>query len=1029
MKRVSESAAEELLGSLYGLDGTVRRLPGEHDDNFEVRTPDGPSRVLKIMAPERPVELVDLQCQALAHLEQHAPELALPRVLTTSTGDRVSETVDAAGATRLVWLLTYLPGRTLAEARPRGPALLHDLGGLLGALDAALAGFSHPAASRNFRWDLARAGWIGEHLEAISAPEARRLATRCLELYQNEVEPSWGQLPRQVIHGDANDYNILVGPRDHQGRRRLGLIDFGDLHLGARVAEIAVAAAYALLDQEDPLAVIAALARGYHAVLPLEPNEIAVLFPLVAMRLAVSVVNSSLEQVRKPDDPYVTISARPAWAALDRLAAIHPRFAHYTLRATCGLPAVSGQQEIETWLDRQRSKVFPLLGRRLESQPLARLDLSVASPMLGADPNNVETAELTRRIAAEMARQGAEVGVGRYNEPRMLYTSPAYASTAVPTAERRTVHLGVDLFVPAGTPLYAPLAGSVYHLAENNAPKDYGPLVILRHETDRGLPIFSLYGHLDPEVSARLSPGQRLEAGDLLGRTGAPPGNGDWPPHPHVQIILDLLELDDQFPGVAYSGQRQVWTALSPDPGPLLGVERGRFAAAAPSPEELLARRRQLLGGSLRLSYQQPLELVRGFGVWLYDACGRPYLDVYNNVAHVGHSHPRVVRAVTEQLGLLNTNTRYLHSQVLAYAERLTALLPAPLSVCYFLSSASEANELAVRLARAATGGRDFLVQDAAYHGHSSTLIELSPYKHQGPGGGGRPSWVHVAPLPDDYRGPFKRHDPEAGARYAAQAVDQIAAIRAGGGRLAAFLGESLPSVGGQIVPPPGYLGPIYHAVREAGGVAIADEVQTGFGRLGKVFWGFELQGVVPDIVVLGKPIGNGFPLAAVVTTPEIARAFDNGMEFFATFGGNPVAATAGLAVLDVLAEERLQENATVVGDRLLAGLRDLTRKHPIAGDARGLGFFLGLELVRNRTSLEPAPDVASYVVNRLRDRGILAGTDGPFHNVVKLRPPMVFNAEQADFLLATLDEVLSEDFVRDAPLRPAPGLGKGLGA
>jgi 4-aminobutyrate aminotransferase-like enzyme len=267
---------------------------------------------------------------------------------------------------------------------------------------------------------------------------------------------------------------------------------------------------------------------------------------------------------------------------------------------------------------------------------------------------------------------------------------------------------------------------------------------------------------------------------------------------------------------------------------------------------------------------------------------------------------------------------------------------------------------------------------------------------------------VHTAPIPDDYRGAWKRGDPAAGPNFA-RTVAEIAVRLARKGKRATFLAESLPSVGGQIVPPPGYLEAVYRAVRGHDGVVIADEVQTGFGRPGHAFWGFELQGVVPDIVVLGKPIGNGHPLGAVVTTPDIAAAFDNGMEFFSTFGGNPVSCAAGLAVLDLLEEEGLQENARRVGDRLLADLRALTTKHEIAGDARGVGLFLGLELVRDRKTLEPATEEATYAVDRLRDLGILAGTDGPHHNVIKLRPAMIFGEADADRLIAGLDRVLGE--------------------
>ena len=379
----------------------------------------------------------------------------------------------------------------------------------------------------------------------------------------------------------------------------------------------------------------------------------------------------------------------------------------------------------------------------------------------------------------------------------------------------------------------------------------------------------------------------------------------------------------------------------------------------------------------------------------------------------VGHSHPRVVRAVQAQIALLNTNTRYLHDNVIRYAQRLTDLLPAPLRVCFFVNSGSEANELALRLARTHTRCQDVIVLEHAYHGHTTTLVDVSPYKFDGPGGQGRKDFVHVAPLPDDYRGPYRRDDPEAGRKYARHVGEIAAELRQSERGLAAYLAETLPSVGGQIVFPPGYLAEAYRHVREAGGVCIADEVQVGFGRLGTHFWGFETQGVVPDIVVLGKPIGNAFPLGAVVTTAEIAASFDNGMEFFSTFGGNPVACAAGLAVLDVLRDEGRQQHALEVGGRLASGLKALMERHPLVGDVRGSGFFLGVELVRNRETREPAPDEASYVVNRLRDRGILTGTDGPYDNVLKLRPPLVFTGQDADFFVETLDEILHEDAVQ----------------
>jgi 4-aminobutyrate aminotransferase-like enzyme len=364
-------------------------------------------------------------------------------------------------------------------------------------------------------------------------------------------------------------------------------------------------------------------------------------------------------------------------------------------------------------------------------------------------------------------------------------------------------------------------------------------------------------------------------------------------------------------------------------------------------------------------------------------------------------------------MAVLNTNTRYLHPSILRYAARLSAILPEPLSVCFFVCSGSEANELALRMARAATGGRDVIVVGGAYHGNTQTLVDVSPYKHAGPGGAGAPPWVHTVPMPDDYRGLYRRGDPERGRRFAAHVGEAAARIREHGARPAAFLCESLLSCGGQVELPPGYLEAAYGHARNAGAVCIADEVQVGFGRVGTRFWGFQTQGVVPDIVTMGKPIGNGHPLGAVVTTPQIAAAFANGMEYFNTFGGNPVSCEIGLAVLDVIEDERLQDRALRVGGRLKKGLQRLAERHPIVGDVRGLGLFLGIELVLDREGRAPAAREAAYVVERMKGHGILLSTDGPDHNVIKMKPPLAFSKADADRAIEAYDRVLSEDFVR----------------
>jgi 4-aminobutyrate aminotransferase-like enzyme/Ser/Thr protein kinase RdoA (MazF antagonist) len=1006
---ISTLDAERLAKELYGIAAAATALPGEYDCNFHLHAADGREYVLKCMHPARENSFIDMQCAALAHLAANAPRLPLPRVQLTKRGDRFTSIADAEGQARLVWMLNYLPGDTLANANPHSPELLADLGRFLGEMDSALANFAHPAALRKLKWDSSRADWIREHVGKIADPQRRALVEYFLSLYREWTEPAQSGLRKGVIYGDANDHNVLVTAAWPQPRRIAGVIDFGDMHHGWIVSEAAIAAAYAIFAKNDPLAVAKEIVRGFHSGYPLNETELAALFPLIAMRLTVSVVNSTLRKEQKPDDGYVIVSEEAAWDALQRLARIHPRFAHYTFREACGFPAVPKAEKVAAWLQKQEYEGARVIDTDLRTAPLTVFDLSVGSTLLGADPSNAEAHSLAHILSKKMAATDVAIGIGRYDEARLLYTSPLFGSDAGPGEERRTIHLGLDLFVEAGTAVCSPLDGVVYLLAENKAALDYGPLVILRHASDDGEELFTLYGHLTRETLRELVPGQAIARGEAFARVGKLDENGGWPPHLHFQIILDLLDRGAEFPGVARASERGVWTSLSPDPNVLLWIPAKCIPEREKSSRETLSRRKGLLGGNLSLSYEKPLKIVRGWRQCLYDETGRAFLDVYNNVPLVGHSHPRVVRAAQEQLGLLNTNTRYLHENILRYAERLTALMPKPLQVCFFLNSGSEANELALRLARTYTRSEDVIVLEHAYHGQTNTLIDISPYKFDGPGGTGKKPWVHVAPLADDYRGLHRRGEPQIGAKYAGHIGEICKALQARGSR-PTFIAETLPSVGGQIVFPQDYLAQTYQHVRGAGGVCIADEVQVGFGRLGTHFWGFETQNVVPDIVVLGKPIGNGFPLAAVITTQEIAEAFNNGMEFFSTFGGNPVACAAGLAVLAVLQDERLQQNALRVGKLWIATLKDLQQKYAVLGDVRGSGLFLGLDLVLSRDTREAAPLQASYVVNRLRDRGILAGTDGPHHNVIKLRPPLIFSEGDAGSFCSTLESILAED-------------------
>ncbi|HXG78925.1 MAG TPA: aspartate aminotransferase family protein [Methyloceanibacter sp.] len=426
-----------------------------------------------------------------------------------------------------------------------------------------------------------------------------------------------------------------------------------------------------------------------------------------------------------------------------------------------------------------------------------------------------------------------------------------------------------------------------------------------------------------------------------------------------------------------------------------------RTKGLKPELKSLIARRQATFGASSVLVYERPIRMVRAEGVWMFDADGKRYLDVYNNVASVGHCHPRVVEAIAKQAATLNTNTRYLFDNIHDYAERLLATFPARLSNIVFTCTGSESNDFALRLAKSFTGGSGLIVTETAYHGNTEAVTEVSPssFKTRKV-----PPHVRTVPAPDVYRHPTN----DVGARFAADVAEAIADLKRSGVKFAALLIDSIFSSDGIFADPAGFLQQAVDVVHRAGGLFISDEVQPGFGRTGAGMWGFQRHHVEPDIVTLGKPMGNGFPVAGVVTRPEILQALCETTGYFNTFGGNPVAAAAGLAVLDVIEDEGLIANASRTGAYLRSGLQEIASRHPSVGDVRSAGLFIGIEFSVPGTT-DPDPAAASYAINALKERGVLIGAAGAYGNVLKVRPPLCFSREHADLFLGTLEAVLSQ--------------------
>jgi 4-aminobutyrate aminotransferase-like enzyme/Ser/Thr protein kinase RdoA (MazF antagonist) len=749
MTRVASLARDH-----WGLTGELRELGSYADRNFLITSDAGTRYVFKLSNDAR--EVIDLQTMALQHLGDRGSGSLVPRVLPTLDGEAHMRVFDDNDRACTIRMLGFIEGQLWSELAAPTPALRMALGAALGQLDLDLADFQHPAMHHSQRWNLCEAEWIADELHVIPAGHRRELVVDALAQFRARVAPRLHELPRQLIHGDAHDKNLVV-----EGSSLLGIFDFGDASAAPAICELAIALAYAGMVPEAVQA-CAEVCVGYDQARPLSSLELDLLYDLVRMRLAVSVVSSALARASEPDNQHATDSEVEAWSLLGKLTEF---------------------------------------GRRA----------------------------ITRYIA---------------------------------------------------------------------------------DACDLALPI--------------------------------------------------------RVPGVQ-------------------------------SRTRLLAKRRGRLGPSLSLSYAQPLYIRRGQGSWLFDEHDHGLLDCVNNISHVGHCHPRVVAAAARQLATLNTNTRYLHEGIIAYAERLSATLPHALSVVFLVCSGSEANELALRLARAHTDAHDVIVVDGAYHGNTTTLVDISPYKFTGPDGHGKPPWVHVLDTPNPYR---SRHGND-GRACAAPLEGMAAAARARGSKLAAFICEPVLGCAGQVVPAPGFLAAAYQHARAAGAVCIADEVQVGFGRVGDAMWAFQAEGVVPDILTLGKPIANGHPVGAVVTTPEIAASFANGMEYFNSFGGNPVSCAIASSVLDVIADEDLQGNARRTGTWLREALRELD--DPGIGDVRGRGLFLGVELVRDRDSKQPASARAKLVVEHARGRGVLLSLDGPAHNVIKIKPPMCFGMVEAQILVHTL--------------------------
>ncbi len=959
---VDVARATDLVREVYGVEGAVSELGSHQDRNFRIDTADG-ARVLKVANRGWGRAAVEAQNSALLHIAGLDAGFDAPIPLAGLDGGVVHDVTDVDGAVLPLRLLTYVDGLPLSDTRHLSPLVIADLGRLAGRASAALAGFEHPGLTRVVQWDLMRAdevlvGLLG----SIGDPDRRALVADRAAAAAEQLAPIADRLRVQAIHGDVTDDNV-VGDRDDAGRiRPRGIIDFGDLTRSWLVGDLAVTCASILRHSPaDPFAVVHAI-RAFHDVVPLTDDDVAALWPLVVLRGAVLVASGEHQAALDPDNDSATGPLESEWRIFHTARSVPFAIAEAVIRAALGCETAAHHAAAHDAV-RSARRLFPSV-----DDP-AVVDLSVTSAALHSGRF------LARSVEIEILRDAAAAtgggAVTRWAEARLTRTvldSPD---------EPATNALGVELVLPHGTAAVSPWDATV-------ADVD-GTTVRLDSAAGR----LTVHG-----LALTVAVGSTLRAGAPLGVVGSG----------HVRLGLCVDPSIDP-PGFATATTAAGWTVLCPDPSPLLGVD---VAAARDDAAALLSRRDDVLAGVQEHYYVEPMRIERGWRHHLVDTSGRSYVDMVNNVAAVGHGHPRLADAVDRQMRLLNTNSRFHYGAITEFSERLAALAPDGLDTVFLVNSGSEAVDLALRIAQAVTDRPDVVAVREAYHGWTMLSDAVTTSLYDNPHAlTTRPDWVHLVSAPNSYRGTFRGADAAAG--YAEEIRALVASLVADGRPPAAYIAEPVFGNAGGVLLPEGYLAAAYDAVRAAGGLCIADEVQVGYGRLGHYWWAHEMDGVVPDIITIAKAMGNGQPLGAVITTRAIADAFAAQGAFFSSAGGSPVSCVVGLTVLDVIEDEGLQANAARVGDRIIARCHELMARYPIVGAIHGMGLYLGIELVRDRETLEPATAECYAICERLRELGVVVQPTGERANVLKMKPPMCLTVESADFVVECLETVLRD--------------------
>lgn len=966
---VSEIDAALIARDCYGIIAAASELGSNQDRNFVLVEPDGARSVLRIDNPVFGDDARDAQHAALD--AYRAAGVSVPAVLPGLDG-ALTQRWRGFAARRS----EFAEGEALVDAGYLAPVVLAEFGALAAASVTALAGLEHPGLHREHMWDMRVA--FAQTVRLASSITDTALRERVLvaaEEARDALALVADDLPVQPIHGDLTDDNVTGIRGDDSRLHPHTVLDLGDLALGWRVAELAVCASSMLHHEpERPLRVLDTI-DAFHAAAPLSEAEARAVWPLIVLRASLLVASGWRQLEIDGDNDY----------ARERIEGEQAIFDAATL-----VPLAEATEHV---LARVRIDA-PVFTLTTDAPPLAALLPEFEGEVRMLDPG-VESEHLEAgrwleagaeaALVADALNSGAAAAVLPYGLFRLTRTAIDAADAAPTWPVQTELHLG------AGPRLRvtAPVSGALRaHHEEPRIVLDDGWVLALR----------------GVEIDDRAA--LHVGAGDMIG----------WLPASDEDRVLTVGVRRADAPGLRTpaSGASLVppdrvaaWSRFTADPAPLLGLPA---RAQADESAAELHRRERIFAAAQERYYEHPPQIERGWRHHLVDTTGRAYIDMVNNVAGLGHSHPKVADAASRQLRTLGTNSRFLFRELAEYSERLLALMPegSGLDTVLLVNSGSEAVDLAIRLAQAATGRRTVVALREAYHGWTMASDAVTTSAYDNPFAlATRPDWVHVADVPNRFRGTY-RGDDTAG-RYLSDFADDLAGLEAEGRDVAAFLCESVLGNAGGVLLPDGYLAGAYERVRAAGGLCIADEVQVGFGRMGSSFWGFEQSGVVPDIVTIAKPMGNGFPIGGVITSKAIADALATQGQFFSSAGGSTLSCRVGIAVLDAMVEDDLQRNAEVVGARLAGGLRALADRHPIIGVVHGEGLYLGVELVRDRESMEPADAEAAAICERMRELGVIVLTTSERSNVLKIKPPLCLTAESADQVVVVLERVLRE--------------------